>query len=127
MSEILIPVAPGELIDKVTILQIKSERINDEGKLENIKKELSLLTNICLKHEISLDNNLVLELKKINETLWEIEDDIRDKERKKSFDDEFIKLARAVYVTNDKRCVVKNEISKLIGSEFLEEKSYSEY
>ena len=127
MNQILIPVAPGELVDKLTILQIKSERIKDEVKLENIKKELSLLLETCSKNSVDLNHEFVAELKKINEALWEIEDDIRDKERSKEFDEVFIKLARDVYITNDKRCRVKNKISNLIGSEFIEEKSYSAY
>ena len=127
MAQIMIPVAPGELVDKITILQIKNERIDDEDKLKNIRTELSLLTETASKNGVDLSHQFVLELKKINEKLWEIEDDIRDKEREKKFDEEFIQLARAVYFTNDERCRVKNKISKMIGSEFIEEKSYSEY
>lgn len=126
-SEILVPVSVGELLDKITILQIKSERIKDHTKLLNIRKELDALLATCGKHQINVLHGLVAELKKINESLWVIEDDIRDKERAKSFDQQFIELARAVYVTNDKRFQVKAQINKEMGSAYAEEKSYQPY
>ena len=126
-SEILVPVSVGELLDKITILQIKSERIKDETKLVNIRKELNALLQTCRQNKINVEHELVGELKKINETLWVVEDDIRDKERAKLFDQQFIALARAVYVTNDKRFQVKAQINKEMGSAYAEEKSYQPY
>ena len=126
-SELLVPVSVGELLDKITILQIKSERILDSAKLVNIQKELNALLTTCTKHSINVSHPLVSELKKINESLWVIEDDIRDKERSKEFDQKFIDLARAVYVTNDQRFQVKAKINKELGSAYVEEKSYQPY
>lgn len=126
-SEILVPVSVGELLDKITILQIKSERIKDQAKLVNIRKELDALLETCRKSNINVGHPLVSDLKKINETLWVVEDDIRDKERAKEFDQQFIELARAVYVTNDKRFQVKAQINKEMGSAYAEEKSYQPY
>lgn len=126
---IKIDISYGEFLDKVSILEIKNERIKDEMKLENIRNELNLLnklwasdpqSNVDIKTELG-------EMKLINEKLWDIEDDIRDKERKKSFDDEFIRLARAVYFTNDERSNVKRRINEKLGSELMEEKSYADY
>jgi len=119
----------GEFLDKLTILEIKCERITDKEKLENVKHEREVLNQIWKDHEkssvdISAEYNA---LKKINEKLWEIEDDIRDKERDKEFDQGFIELARAVYVTNDERAKIKKEINLKLGSDLLEEKSYSDY
>ena len=126
-SEIFVPVSVGELLDKITILQIKSERIKDPAKLVNIRKELDALVETCRKNSIDIGHALVTELKKINETLWVVEDDIRDKERAKLFDQQFIELARAVYVTNDQRFQVKAQINKAMGSAYAEEKSYQPY
>lgn len=126
-SEVFVPVSIGELLDKITILQIKSERIKDGGKLANIRKELAALLQTCAENKVDVTHQLVADLKKINETLWVIEDDIRDKERAKQFDPVFIELARAVYVTNDKRFDVKAQINKLMGSAYTEEKSYQPY
>ncbi|MFZ9520971.1 MAG: DUF6165 family protein [Silvanigrellaceae bacterium] len=126
-SEILVPVSVGELLDKITILQIKNERIKDPTKLVNIRKELDALVATCRKNAIDVAHPLVGELKKINETLWVVEDDIRDKERAKLFDQQFIELARAVYVTNDRRFQVKAQINKAMGSAYAEEKSYQPY
>lgn len=126
-SEILVPVSVGELLDKITILQIKSERIKDQSKLVNIRKELDALLQTCQVNKIDVGHALVIELKKINETLWVVEDDIRDKERIKLFDQQFIELARAVYVTNDRRFQVKAQINKAMGSAYAEEKSYQPY
>ncbi len=122
-------ISVGEFLDKVTILEIKSERIKDAAKLENVNKELSVLRKIWDASSYSaLDlSTEVAELKAINEKLWVIEDDIRDKERDSEFDARFIELARAVYVTNDERANVKKVINLKAGSELVEEKSYADY
>ncbi|MEP3071855.1 DUF6165 family protein [Maricaulis sp.] len=122
-------IAPGELIDKITILRIKSERIGDEAKLKNVRTELDILQKTQAAEVPQSDEMVRLEdaLKTVNEALWEIEDDIRDCERKGDFGAEFIRLARAVYVTNDKRAALKKEINLLLGSTIVEEKSYAEY
>lgn len=124
-----IPVSIGEVIDKITILEIKSNRIKSIDKLENINKELKILKYEVSKIQGLWDkiDTLYSELKTINEELWEIEDDIRVKESHKEFDEEFIRLARAVYVTNDKRADAKKCINQLLGSELIEEKSYESY
>lgn len=119
----------GELIDKMTILEIKTERIEDAEKLENIWRELHALRftfneSIPMTPELE---QLILELKNANEALWETEDLIRDKENEKCFDEDFISLARAVYMQNDERCRVKRAINKLLGSRLIEEKSYKPY
>lgn len=124
-----IHIAPGELIDKITILGIKLERINVEAKLANIKIELDALMQArdeAIPTSGELDQ-LTVELRKINETLWDIEDDIRDCERLKNFGEAFVRLARAVYFTNDKRMEVKHAINELLGSRLIEEKSYAAY
>ena len=124
-----VDVAPGELIDKITILEIKLERIEDEAKLANVSIEyetLSKARDAAIAQSSELDR-LSVDLKSINEALWEIEDDIRDCERAKDFGDGFVKLARAVYVTNDKRMAVKRQINDLLGSSLVEEKSYAAY
>ena len=130
MSEhILTPVSPGEIIDKITILEIKSERITDNDKLKNIRYELAELTAI-MAQKLEQDSTLSTlkdQLKTINTTLWDIEDDIRDCERNKDFSETFIKLARAVYITNDDRAAVKKEINVHLGSAIVEEKSYADY
>lgn len=129
MENISVPVSPGEVLDKITILEIKSERIEDEAKLVNVRKELELLSDTWC-HFITEDEaiqSLKARLKEVNETLWEIEDDIRDKERAHEFDQEFIRLARAVYVTNDKRSEIKKELNLHLGSQIVEEKSYQAY
>jgi uncharacterized protein YukE len=126
---IKIELSVGELLDKITILQIKSERINDETKLENINKELQVLQSLWQASPYSsndLEKNIQA-LKEVNEALWDIEDKIRDKERAQAFDDVFIELARSVYFTNDKRADIKKEINAKTGSELVEEKSYSDY
>jgi hypothetical protein len=129
MQDILVPISPGELIDKITILQIKSERMTDASKLANVRTELNLLESTWrasphAQHDIRAE---WAALKAINEKLWVIEDDIRDKERDKAFDERFIELARAVYVTNDERAAVKRQINTKLGSRIVEEKSYKEY
>lgn len=129
MKEILIPISPGELLDKITILRIKSERINDAAKLANVRKELDMLDKIW-SDSVNLDDTieqLTKELTSINEALWDIEDDIRDEEREKRFGDRFVELARSVYVTNDKRAEAKKKINLHLGSEIIEEKSYQDY
>lgn len=116
----------GELIDKITILTIKSQRITDEEKLKNVQTELASLQETCdtfIRSREDIDQLQEL-LQTINEELWNIEDDIRIKERNKEFDDEFIAIARSVYVTNDKRCAVKKQIDTILGSRITEEKSY---
>jgi len=126
---IKIELSVGELLDKITILQIKSERIDDASKLENINKELRVLQSLWEVSSYSqndLDEN-ISELKTINEALWDIEDKIREKEGEQVFDQEFVELARSVYVTNDKRANIKKIINSKTGSELIEEKSYSDY
>jgi hypothetical protein len=127
MRDILVPVSVGELIDKITILRIKQRRIGDEAKRRNVETELRALTSVCEQHRIDLGAADVRELERINEALWEIEDDIRDKERAKAFDARFVELARAVYVTNDERFRVKALLNSAYGSALREEKSYQEY
>ena len=120
-----IEVSNGEILDKMSILEIKMEKIKDENKFANIKKEYEYLKEIS--QQLSYDNQSYLLLLDINNELWNIEDDIRDKERNAEFDTEFIKLARSVYVTNDKRCMVKRQINIDSKSNFIEEKSYKSY
>lgn len=126
---VILEISIGEFFDKITILEIKKERISDEAKLVNINKELDALNTLLDSLPFSrIDvENEVSELKAINEKLWVIEDDIREKESQKLFDDGFIQLARAVYFTNDRRSEVKHEINLKLGSDFVEEKSYEEY
>ena len=122
------PISYGELIDKITILTIKSERITDAEKLKNVDTELTALEKVyadCVGNRIDVPRLQAL-LKTVNEALWDIEDAIRVKEHNKEFDDEFIQLARSVYITNDKRCMIKKEIDKLLGSHITEEKSYED-
>lgn len=129
MELIHIPMSPGELLDKITILEIKSERMSDPEKLANVRTELELL-NATWGEAVDNDDNvqrLHAALKAINEELWEIEDDIRDKERAREFDERFIELARAVYYTNDKRAAAKKELNEYLGSTIVEEKSYQDY
>lgn len=124
-----VEISPGELIDKITILAIKAERIDDPEKARNVRYELDLLNGIRARH-IAADGELArleAELKEINEALWEIEDDIRDCERNGDFGDAFVGLARAVYKTNDRRAAVKRAINVHCGSAIVEEKSYSDY
>ena len=129
MSLISAPVSFGELIDKITILEIKSERMTDAAKLSNVRNELELLSALWQRDpasgtDISAER---AELKRINETLWEIEDEIRLKERDQAFDQRFIELARAVYHTNDERAAVKRAINLKLGSRLVEEKSDQDY
>jgi hypothetical protein len=123
-----IEVSHGEIVDKLTILQIKKENITDPSKLDNIIKEYNYLLSVVeIDLGISTSSPEYLELLSINKELWVIEDDIRDKERQKEFDDDFIKLARAVYYTNDVRAKIKKEINLKHSSGFVEEKSYQSY
>jgi len=124
---ISIPVSIGELFDKITILEIKSEEIKDIQKLKNINKELNLLTNIMKTIDFKQVLKYYLELKQINKKLWNIEDRIRELDREKVFENEFVKLAQSVYVCNDKRSKLKYKINMLLGSNLIEEKSYKEY
>ena len=122
------PISLGELVDKISILMIKKKNISDSIKLQHVNKELEFLQK-TLKKYISDDeiNEFLLKLVNINSKLWDIEDDIRECERKKLFDQTFIDLARSVYFTNDERALVKNDINKTFGSELVEVKSYEEY
>ena len=129
MDIIEVPVSPGEVLDKITILEIKSERISDASKLVNVRRELELL-QAAWQRAVNEDDEvrrIHARLKTINEALWEIEDDIRDKERAREFDQRFIDLARSVYVTNDQRADAKKELNVYLGSEMVEEKSYQDY
>jgi len=117
-----VPVSIGEVLDKISILQIKSERITDTRKLVNVEKELFHLTKAAQGHR---QPYLEAQLKAVNSQLWEIEDRIRVKEERQEFDDEFIQLARAVYQTNDRRAEIKRQINDVTGSKLVEEKSYA--
>jgi hypothetical protein len=119
----------GELLDKIAILQIKSERMKDEAKLANVRKELAALERTWMAHPAAGHDivRLRAELKAVNERLWEIEDDIRVKEKRQEFDADFIRLARAVYFENDERARIKKDINLALGSSYVEEKSYEDY
>lgn len=127
--EVNIPVSLGELLDKISILEIKNKKITNESKLANIKKELSGLKNVLKELDINMSeaNDLFEDLYKINLSLWEIEDSIRLLEKNEDFGKDFVKLARSVYITNDKRFEVKNKINQLFKSQYIEEKSYEDY
>jgi hypothetical protein len=129
MSDIKVSVSPGELLDKITILRIKSIRMSDAAKLANVRAELAALeetwgASSYATIDIEADVNA---LHAVNERLWVIEDDIRDKERAQAFDAEFIRLARAVYFENDERAAIKRRINVKLGSALVEEKSYAAY
>jgi len=129
MKEVLVPLSPGELLDKITILRIKVARIQEAAKLANVKLELSLLEQIwkdagAAAHDVALDERA---LENVNERLWDIEDRIRDKEARQTFDRDFIELARAVYICNDERAAIKKHINQQLGSRLVEEKSYKQY
>tara|TARA_B100001057_G_C22648551_1_gene871140 strand:+ start:632 stop:1015 length:384 start_codon:yes stop_codon:yes gene_type:complete len=122
------PISLGELVDKISILIVKQKNIKDQYKLKQVNKELDFLQDTLTKYVTKDDiNNYLVELVNINSKLWIIEDDIRDCERKKEFDEKFIKLARSVYITNDKRASIKLDINKKFGSELVEVKSYEQY
>jgi Family of unknown function (DUF6165) len=129
MKEMMVPVSPGELLDKITILRIKSTRIADPAKSANVRLELSLLENTwrdsgCAAGSIASDE---LALREVNQRLWDIEDRIREKEAAQRFDADFIELARAVYICNDERAAIKRRINLQLGSRIVEEKSYAPY
>lgn len=129
MQDILVPISPGELLDKITILRIKSQRMTDPGKLRNVRAELEQLEKTwrdsgSARPEVADDETA---LQRVNEALWDIEDQIRDKELAQSFDRGFIELARAVYVTNDERAAIKKRVNVMLGSRIVEEKSYKPY
>ena len=129
MNEIRVPVSPGELLDKITILRIKAQRIRDPAKVSNVRLELRALEALW---DASAYSTIDIEadmsaLFGVNERLWAIEDDIRDKERAQTFDADFIRLARAVYFENDERAAIKRRINATLGSSIVEEKSYREY
>ena len=129
MNDILVPISPGELLDKITILRIKSQRMSDAAKLANVRLELQLLEKTW--RECGAPTALVSAeeqaLQQVNEQLWDIEDRIRDKEAAQRFDQEFVELARSVYVCNDERAAVKKKINTKLGSRIVEEKSYKPY
>ena len=129
ISNLKVPISLGELIDKITILRIKSKKINSNEAQKNIRLELEKLEHI-LNTKMSINTNLKnfeIKLSKINQTLWDIEDQLREKEREKKFDKKFISLARMVYYKNDERAKIKRMINKSFGSELIEEKSYTQY
>ena len=126
---LLAPVSVGEFLDKLTILEIKSEKITDPQKLDNILQELTVVRTTWQSSafaDVEMEPELS-QLKAVNERLWAIEDDIRDKERDKLFDAKFIELARSVYITNDRRAALKKALNLKSGSDLVEEKSYAEY
>jgi len=128
MKDLLVPVSPGELLDKITILRIKVARMQDAAKLANVRLELALLEDTWrasgADKDVSQDEHA---LQAVNERLWDIEDRLREKEARQTFDRDFIELARAVYVTNDERAAIKKRINAQLGSRLLEEKSYKPY
>ena len=128
-SNLIMPVSPAELIDKITILEIKRQFIKDSTKLKNVDLEYKLLLDVLINNVSGCEELDLLrsQLKEVNMKLWDIEDKIRDLEKNKVFDKKFIELARLVYFTNDKRSEIKKDINKLLNSEIVEEKSYSDY
>jgi len=129
MKDILVPLSPGELLDKITILRIKSARMRDAAKLANVRLELELLENTwrdcgCATAEVASDEQA---LQAVNERLWDIEDRIRDQEKARTFGAAFIELARAVYIENDERAAIKKRVNVKLGSRIVEEKSYQQY
>ncbi len=129
MSQLLAPISYGELLDKIAILEIKSERMTDPVKLANVRKELEALKRTWSAHPASRADISAprAALKAVNERLWVIEDDIRLKEKAQAFDAEFVRLARAVYFENDERAKIKKDINLALGSANVEEKSYQDY
>ena len=129
MDELLVPVSPGELLDKITILRIKSARVRDAGKLTNIRRELALLEQTrqrSMPADAQLDADEA-DLEKVNAQLWDIEDRIRKLESQQRFDADFIELARSVYIHNDERADIKQRINRKLNSTIVEEKSYQPY
>jgi len=129
MSTILVPISPGELLDKITILRIKLQRMSDPAKLANVRHELALLDATWGESaHVSIDLSAEVQaLEAVNARLWDIEDDIRDHEARHAFDARFIELARAVYINNDQRAAIKKRINSRLGSKIVEEKSYKDY
>ena len=129
MKDILVPISPGELLDKITILRIKAARMSDPTKVANVKHELALLEKTWKESGAAArkPRHGRSQLTRVNEKLWVIEDEIRDEERAKRFSEKFIELARAVYVTNDERAAIKKRVNTLLGSTIVEEKSYQQY
>ena len=129
MSEILVPVSFGELLDKIAILQIKSERMSDPAKLAHVRDELAALEKTWLAHPVAGHDiaELRARLKAVNERLWVIEDYVLLKEKAQAFDDDFVRLARSVYIENDERARIKKAINLALGSSYVEEKSYQDY
>lgn len=124
-----VEVSWGELIDKITILEIKEQRLTSPEAVSNVRRELATLTRVVRELQprpVELDE-LKNRLESINEILWEVEDQIRAKEAKRSFDQQFIELARSVYINNDERARIKRQINELLNSEFVEEKQYTPY
>jgi len=126
VNEVLIPVSIGELVDKITILEIKRQHMEDT-KLINVDKELKTLKQVLSKLKVKIDTNIINKLRVVNNKLWNIEDQIRIKEKNNIFDEEFIELARLVYLENDQRFSIKQNINKMYKSRFIEEKSYEKY
>jgi hypothetical protein len=129
MKDILVPLSPGELLDKITILRIKAARMTDATKVQNVRLELSLLENTwresgCANFDVATDERA---LQSVNEKLWVVEDLIREKEAARAFDPEFIELARTVYIANDERATIKKRVNVQLGSRIVEEKSYKPY
>lgn len=127
--ELLAPISPGELLDKLTILEIKATRITDQEKLAHVHYELGILTKLWDEAELDSPkvSQLRASLREVNESLWAVEDDIRTLESQGDFGDAFIALARSVYFTNDRRATIKREINQALGSDLVEEKSYADY
>jgi len=121
-----IEVSVGEIVDKLSILLIKKQNISDKSKLDNVIKEYEYLKNIVFE-DLKIEEEDFIDMIEINSSLWDIEDNLRDKEKSKTFDEEFVQLARSVYYTNDKRALIKKRINTKYGSTFSEEKSYSPY
>ncbi|SDO33336.1 DUF6165 family protein [Vreelandella arcis] len=124
-----VPLSFGEVLDKITILEIKSERIENEEKISNVRLELDALNSIW-EHEIHASSrigDLRVQMKSVNEELWDIEDDIRAQEAKQDFGPQFVSLSRSVYFTNDRRAAIKKDVNLHLGSRFVEEKSYQDY
>lgn len=133
INEISIPVSPGELLDKISILKLKAQHIHDAGQLQHVQHELSLLnaswqaTGVSASSQADRVLELSAELEQVNARLWDIEDALRAREAQQAFDTEFIELARQVYITNDHRAALKKMVNQLLGSQIQEEKSYSHY
>jgi hypothetical protein len=129
MDTLMVPISPGELLDKITILRIKSARVRDAAKLANVQRELSLLEQ-TRRSALSLDaalNAEEAELERVNSALWDIEDRIREHEAQQRFDAKFVELARSVYLRNDERAAIKQRINRQLNSAIMEEKSYQPY